>query len=149
MIADDVRVIREQLGKWMKELGYMVVHASCGATALTALRRDAADLIIADIDMPHLSGLHLLQTIRTDADPAVASTPVIVSSSLEDGEIHRMVETLGGSAYLRKPVAKEQLTACVRQLTEGDPAIRFDDNSSPAHAVSAKFRRIASEFREF
>ncbi|MEP6171422.1 MAG: response regulator, partial [Rhodopirellula bahusiensis] len=46
VIADDVRVIREQLGHWMRELGYSVVHASCGATALSAVRREPTHLVI-------------------------------------------------------------------------------------------------------
>ncbi|MEP0343277.1 response regulator [Rhodopirellula bahusiensis] len=149
VIADDVRVIREQLGHWMRELGYSVVHASCGATALSAVRREPTHLVIADIDMPHLSGLHLLQTVRADADPNVAAIPIVVSSSLEDGEIHRMVETLGGSAYWKKPVSKEQVVSCVRYLTNGNEPIAFGDNASATHSVSARFRRIASEFREF
>lgn len=149
VIADDVRVIREQLGQWMRELGYSVVHASCGATALAELRRQSPDILIADIDMPHLSGLHLLQTVRSDADPNVAAIPVVVSSSLEDGEIQRMVGALGGSAYLKKPVSKEQLIACVNYLTQGNTAIPPAGNVSASHSVSARFRRIASEFREF
>ncbi|MEP6171070.1 MAG: response regulator, partial [Rhodopirellula bahusiensis] len=100
-------------------------------------------------DMPHLSGLHLLQTVRADADPNVAAIPIVVSSSLEDGEIHRMVETLGGSAYWKKPVSKEQVVSCVRYLTNGNEPIAFGDNASATHSVSARFRRIASEFREF
>jgi DNA-binding response OmpR family regulator len=133
----------------MRELGYSVVHASCGATALTELRREPTDLVIADIDMPHVSGLHLLQTIRSDSDPKVAAIPVIVSSSLEDGEIHRMIATLGGSAYLRKPVSKEQIVACVRFITQGNDPMPPGDNPSLTHSVSARFRRIASDFREF
>ncbi|WDQ14980.1 response regulator [Rhodopirellula sp. P2] len=149
VIADDVRVIREQLGHWMRELGYSVVHASCGDTALTELRREPTDLVIADIDMPHVSGLHLLQTVRSDANPKVAAIPVIISSSMEDGEIHRMIAVLGGNAYLRKPVSKEQVVGCVRFITQGNSPMPPGDGSTAAHSVSARFRRIASEFREF
>ncbi|MFG0267007.1 MAG: PleD family two-component system response regulator [Rhodopirellula sp. JB055] len=149
VIADDVRVIREQLGHWMQELGYSVVHASCGATALVELRREPTDLVIADIDMPHVSGLHLLQTIRADADNAVAAIPVIVSSSLEDGEIGRMVTALGGSAYLKKPVSKAQMMACVNFLSQDNQSAPVNDHSCSPHSVSAKFRRIASDFQEF
>lgn len=149
VIADDVRAIREQLGQWMRELGYSVIHVSCGATALAELRRQSPDLLIADIDMPHLSGLHLLQTVRADADSKLAMIPVIVSSSLEDGEIQRMVNALGGNAFLKKPVSREQLCTCVNHLSQGDAPTSRGENPSGSHSVSARFRRIASEFPEF
>lgn len=143
VVADDVRVIRDQFSRWLGELGFNVIHAACGATALKATRQELPQLVVTDIDMPHFSGLHLLETLRRDPEKKVASVPVIIASSLEDHGVSRMVETLGGSAYLRKPVEKKRFFECVRAIVAGETH-DWEDSGLP-HQVSSRFRRIISE----
>ena len=140
-------MIREQLAKWMEELGFMTTHAACGATAMAAILQTHPAIVITDIDMPHFSGMHLLQTLRRDPDAAISQIPVIVSSSLQDASVDRMVEHFGGSAFLPKPVSKKRLTDCVHALTSGISAAG-NSTDRVSHQISPKFRRILSELSE-
>lgn len=147
VIADDVRMIREQLGQWMVELGFSVTHAACGATALAAIRQSHPAIVITDIDMPHFSGMHLLQTLRQDPDESIAKIPVIVSSSLKDASVNRMIEHFGASVFLSKPMSKKRLIACVTSLLAGQQ-VKSDIAHDSIHQISPRFRRILSAFPE-
>ena len=139
-------MIREQIGEWMESLGFSVTYANCGATALDKIRQSRPDMVVTDIDMPHLSGLHLLQMLRDDPDSKIADVPVIVSSSLEDPSVTRIVARLRGSVFLKKPVSRERLETCVKALMRGIK-INSDIVNTEPHHVSPRFRRIASDWQ--
>ena len=147
VIADDVRMIRELLARWMKELGFTTTHAACGATAIAAIQQSRPDIVITDIDMPNFSGMHLLQTLRRDPDEAISQVPVIVSSSLRDASVDRMVDHFGGSVFLSKPVSKTRFIECVQALAAGNP-MASDIADRARHRISPRFRRIVSRLSE-
>ncbi len=145
VIADDARLIRKQLGQWMEEQGFAVVYAACGATALRAVRQNAPDIVITDIDMPHLSGLNLIHALRSDPDPKIANVPVIVSSSLRDSSIDRILSRFGSSVFLAKPVKKKRFQDCVDKMLSGDGSVRTDKRQRALETVSKRFQEIASQ----
>ncbi|QDT11931.1 response regulator [Planctomycetes bacterium K23_9] len=146
VVADDVRAIREKFATWLSELGLAVIHASCGATALNAIRSERPRLVVTDIDMPHTSGLHLLQSVRRDSDSVVSAVPVIIASSLEDSEAARLIERLDGSVYLKKPVDKNRFVNSVAAVMEG--SLVTSDQSTNEHQFSSRFRRIIRQLHE-
>ena len=143
VIADDVRAIRVQLRKWMEELGFLVTESACGATALSAVQETQPSIVITDIDMPHSSGLHLIENLRADPDTAIANVPVIVMSSLVDAGIDQMVEQFGGSLFLSKPISKQRLVDCVNAFATGE-AVEGKSHGTTPYQISPRFRRIVS-----
>jgi CheY-like chemotaxis protein len=69
LIADDNAEMRDCLRQLLGQR-YLVRLAANGADALTALRGDRPDLVLADIMMPEFDGYALLKAIR--GDPALA-----------------------------------------------------------------------------
>jgi CheY-like chemotaxis protein len=65
LIVDDDAAIRLLLQSHLETKGYTCTVASDGTEALTLLGKSRYHLLITDLDMPEMSGLELLQTIRS------------------------------------------------------------------------------------
>ena len=71
-------------------------------------------LLLLDINMPRVDGVEVLRQIK--ADPALASTPVIMLTTTDDPrEIERCYK-LGCNVYINKPVAYDKFVEAIRQL---------------------------------
>ena len=113
VVAEDHDDIRYVLKRSLERAGHRVVAAADGATALAAVREHRPDLVVTDVDMPHMTGLDLCRAIRADED--LRHIPVVVASgSLIPGD--RQAEDAGASATLLKPFAPAQLLALISRL---------------------------------
>ncbi len=73
-----------------------------GAHAMSVSTRCLPDLVLADLRLPRLSGLDLLERIK--GDPRLHAIPVVVfSTSVQDSEVDRAYES-GAAGYFEKPV---------------------------------------------
>jgi CheY-like chemotaxis protein len=116
VVAEDHEDIRFVLKRALERAGHEVVAAADGAAALEAIRRHRPEIVVTDVDMPHMSGLELCRAIRADAE--LQHIPVVLASgSLLPGD-HRAAE-VGASATLLKPFLPAQLLACVTALLPG------------------------------
>lgn len=100
LVDDNARLLRS-LAFLLQVLGFEVMTACDGADALNALQRRVPDLIIADIDMPHLDGYQLLRQVR--ADQRWSSVPFVFSSEKYSLEDLLFGLDLGANDYLPKP----------------------------------------------
>ena len=98
----------------LRRQGYTVVKAEDGREAMEKLRTEKPDLIIADIMMPHVSGLELIQHIRTDLNDK--ETPVIVISALEYDEIVLEAFRLGATDFITKPFKPYELILRIKRI---------------------------------
>lgn len=93
-----------------------VVTAPNGVKALEALREDAFDLILMDIEMPEMDGIQTLETLKSDMKQR--DIPVIMISGVEEMEsIVKCIE-LGAEDYLSKPFNPVMLRARVNASLE-------------------------------
>ncbi|MFE9427390.1 SpoIIE family protein phosphatase [Kitasatospora sp. NPDC006697] len=116
LVADDNADMRDYLDRLLRGAGYRVTLAADGLEALASARRDVPELVISDVMMPGLDGLHLVAGLR--ADPRTATVPVLLLSARAGQEAS--VEGLGSGAddYLTKPFATTDLLARVRSAVE-------------------------------
>ncbi|TWU01742.1 response regulator [Neorhodopirellula pilleata] len=124
VIADDLRSIREQVTQWLTELDFDCCVADTGTAALQSVREKTPDLLVTDIDMPELSGLHLVYQMRTDTDSAIRRIPAIVMSSMDDDNVQHLAMQAGASAFVAKPLEKVSFQAAVRRSL--DHPVDFD-----------------------
>lgn len=94
-----------------------VFDASNGRDALDVLRKEAIDLVFADINMPVMTGVELVENMADD--PELKSIPIIMIST--DGSASRMeyLKSKGVRAYVRKPFTMEQIRSVVREVMLG------------------------------
>jgi DNA-binding response OmpR family regulator len=100
LIVEDDRVCADVMAAYFRHRGACVVVARDGAEGLRIARRDRPDAVVLDVAMPRVDGIRFLEALR--ADPALMSTPVVVSTAVTDEGIMRRVAELGVVAYLIK-----------------------------------------------
>jgi two-component system, chemotaxis family, chemotaxis protein CheY len=123
LVADDSAIVRSMVKKAISMAGLevsQVYEAANGKEALAVLARAWVDVVFADINMPEMSGAELVRHMK--AEPAYASTPVvIVSSESSQARIEEMKHA-GARAYVKKPFRPEQFREVIEDLL-GDKGV--------------------------
>jgi two-component system chemotaxis sensor kinase CheA len=137
MVVDDALMVRELQRSILERGGYSVRTASDGAEALGMLAELPADLVVTDVEMPNLDGLHLIQSIRRH--PRLANIPVLIVSSHGSDEDHQRGLDAGADAYIVKTSFDEVglLSAVSRLLgrTAGASPRRHTGALAPGRSV--------------
>lgn len=111
LVADDDPDIRQLLSDRLTSDGYVVQTAADGREALLAVLSQKFDALIADINMPELSGIEVLRKVREEQP----SLPVIVITAAEARDRAVAAVQAGAQAYLLKPFDAGQLKQMVEQ----------------------------------
>lgn len=115
LVVDDEAGARELFFTILTEEGYDVSLASNGAEALGMFKGDLFDLVLADIKMPVMDGLQLLQEIRKLG----SKSDVIMVTAYGEVETYLKAMSLGAAEYINKPVRVKELKRIVHKvLTE-------------------------------
>ncbi len=93
--------------------------------ALDAARDFAPDLVITDIQLPHVSGLELIRMLR--ADPELGEVPIMaVTAYAAQGDEER-IRAAGAQSYVSKPISVMKFAATVEELlADAQPADGHD-----------------------
>lgn len=105
LVVDDEKNFRRILEALFIEEGYEVLTAENGQDALDVFRQSDVDLILTDMKMPVMDGMHLLEAVK-QIDPQL---PVIMMTA--HGTVDKAVEAMqkGAYTYVLKPFDNEQL----------------------------------------
>lgn len=114
LIVDDEPDTIELIEFNLKNAGYDIVSAADGAEALRKARSTAPDLIILDLMLPEIDGLHVCKLLQ--ADPATAKIPIIMLTA-KAAEVDRILGLeLGARDYITKPFSPRELILRIRNL---------------------------------
>ena len=109
LLADDEPYILEGLSKlidWEAEGFEIVKKASNGLEAYEYLKNNKVDIIFADIQMPNMTGLELLQHIKEEE---ISDAYFIIVSGFNDFKYAQTAIRYGSMDYVLKPLSKETL----------------------------------------
>lgn len=144
LICEDHKIVRDGLKRILQQLENIrfIQEAGNGEEALRILKNEGIDLVLLDISLPGISGLDVLQTIKTKWP----ETKVLMLSMFSQEQYAIRALTLGASGYLTKDSASEELLLAVKKVLSGekyiasalavDIAIRRESNSDrPLHEM--------------
>jgi two-component system chemotaxis sensor kinase CheA len=115
LVVDDSLVAGELQKNILLAAGYECEIASDGVVALECLHRKDWDLVVADVDMPRMTGFELTERLRADAQ--FRELPVIIVTSRDAADDRRRGFAVGADAYvLKREFDQSQLLDTVRRL---------------------------------
>ncbi|MDQ3262930.1 MAG: response regulator [Myxococcota bacterium] len=114
LLVDDYRVIRELLKIYLSSSNATVLEASDGEQALAMIRSSAPDLVIADMQMPKLSGLELCKQMQ--GDPALSQIPVVILTGNNDPKAVDACKAAGAREVLQKPISPAVLMSAINRI---------------------------------
>jgi two-component system chemotaxis response regulator CheY len=120
LVVDDSMTVRAVIAKTLHlaELPINELYqASNGKEALDILNDHRIDLVLADINMPVMSGIEMIEKMSEDG--LLKTIPVIIVST--EGSTTRIehLKSKGISAYVRKPFTPEKIREVVDDILGG------------------------------
>ena len=114
LIIEDDALIREQLKDVLVDAGYNISAVSSGEDGVSAIREEAFDIVLTDLQLPGISGLDVLRSVR-DISPYSACIILTGHSSIETA-----VEAMraGAFTYLKKPFDSAELLVTLEKALE-------------------------------
>jgi len=117
LVVDDFATMRKVLRNLLKQGGYEnIVEAADGIAALQIIKNEKIDFIISDWNMPNMSGLDLLKTVR--ADKELSDTPFLMVTAETLPERVISAVKAGASSYITKPFTADVLNEKIAKIME-------------------------------
>ncbi len=117
LVIDDEPDVVTYLGAIIEDNGMTAISARDGAEGIARARSEKPDLITLDISMPEKSGVRMLRELQ--ADPAIASIPVVVVTGLSKdfkGFIHKRRHLDPPDGYIAKPIDEAEVLSVLSRL---------------------------------
>ena len=111
IIVEDERELGELIQMYLRKEGVEAALCPSAEEGLERFRREGADLIVLDINLPGMDGFELLQVLRKES-----SVPVIIVSAREADEDIVMGLGVGADEFVTKPFAPRVLVARIRAM---------------------------------
>jgi len=115
LTVDDSRMMREMLGKVLRDAGYTVVQADDGMNGVEALKTCSPDVIITDINMPRMDGYGFIAAVRQDQQHR--TKPILVLSTESDPVKKNRAREAGATGWIVKPFNADSLIGAVRRVS--------------------------------
>lgn len=115
LIADDDPAICTLIDTVLKKGPYEIVTCNDAESALVAVKSDQIfDIIICDFMLPGISGIDLIERLRSD--PRTKRVPILMISGHTNYAMDGRARTAGANMFLNKPFTISQLRIAVMQL---------------------------------
>ena len=109
-IVDDDHSVREALTSLVRSLGYGAIAFECAEDLLKSRRRRTVSCLIADVQMPGMTGVDLHNRLVASGEPI----PTILITAFPDERSRERALQAGVIGYLVKPFSEDELLACIR-----------------------------------
>ena len=120
LIIDDEEIVRESLSAWLEQDGYTLAVASDGETGLERIRNERWSILLVDLKMPGIDGLHVLEEARKVQPDAAAV--IMTAYATVDTAVAAM--KIGAYDYLVKPFDPEELSLMIQKIVRQQETVR-------------------------
>jgi diguanylate cyclase (GGDEF)-like protein len=143
LAVDDDEAILDAVSELLAGDGYEVSTLADARGFWDALEQTRPDLVVLDLDMPHVNGAELCRVVRTD--PRWSSLPVLFLTAHTDTSAVEDVFAAGADDYLAKPFGRAELRARIRNRLERVRLFRELADTDPLTGLANR-RRMEEEF---
>ena len=116
LLVEDDEDVRDFVQYVLRQAGYQVITAPDGPRAIELAKSYDGEihLVLSDVIMPHMNGLHLVEQLQ----PLRPHMKVLHMSGYPGDSIARQGDLPDGVAFLQKPFSSDELTSTVRALLD-------------------------------
>ena len=134
LIADDHEVVLRLLSDLISKDFHLAGAVRNGAELLTLAESLCPDAIVLDISMPGMTGIEAARRIRERG----YRTPIVFVSDYVDDEILRAAFDAGGTAFVSKSLASEELVSALQTVIAGGTYVSsfLDTDQDPQVSTS-------------
>jgi DNA-binding response OmpR family regulator len=136
LVVDDDPILREFASVYLSAPLCQVVSAPDAIAALDILSREEFDIVLADIEMPGMSGFELVQRMRVDAK--LRTVPVVMITCREDIISIDQAYTAGATSFTSKPINWRQLSYQLRYVIRASKTEQSAPRPHGEHDVAAR-----------
>lgn len=113
LIADDHQLVRKGIRLLLASAAdiEIVGEAKDGREAVEMTARQAPDIVLMDVSMPHMDGVQATRMIRSSQLPA----QVIMLTMVDEKEMQEIAEASGAQGYVLKSADQDELLDAIRQ----------------------------------
>lgn len=151
LIVDDESSSRKVLATLLEQEGLVGEAAADGAEALRSLEQKPFDAVIADLQMPGMSGLQLLTEVRR----RFPETAFLMGTGIDDVRVGVQAMHEGADDYLVKPFQCEVVLACLKRAIHKKRLEQEVENyrcnlekmvAEQTHQLRSAFRQIETSY---
>lgn len=114
MTVDDSASVRQMVSFTLKQAGYGVLEASDGKDALSKIDGAGVNMVLTDLNMPHMDGIELIRALR--ANPSCKFLPIVMLTTESQPEKKQEGKTAGATGWIVKPFKPDQLLAVIKKV---------------------------------
>ncbi len=123
LVVDDEESVRDSLFSWFSEDGYSVVCAENAKAALARVEAETFDIVLADLKMPGMDGLEMLQRIKAINKEAIII--IMTAFATVDTAVKALKE--GAYDYVTKPFDPDDLSHLIRNASRQISLVRENE----------------------
>jgi len=121
LVAEDNPVNQQVARKTLERAGHAVTLVADGEAALAALKQEAFDLVLMDVQMPGMDGFAATRALREHEQAAGGHTPVVaMTAHAMKGDRERCLQA-GMDGYVSKPLDRRKLFEAIEALAPAAP----------------------------
>jgi two-component system, cell cycle response regulator DivK len=117
LVVEDNLMNMKLLRDVLLATGYRTLEATTGGEAVQLAAKHAPDLVLMDVHLPDVDGVHALRRLR--ADERTAAIPVLAVTAQAMHGDRELLLAAGFDGYISKPVNIRELVGTVRQHCDG------------------------------
>ncbi|VEP14779.1 Chemotaxis protein histidine kinase-like protein [Hyella patelloides LEGE 07179] len=138
MVVDDSTALRRTMALSLERQGYRILQAKDGRDAIEQLRKTSGvDLIVCDIEMPHMNGFEFLGVRRRDSE--IKDIPVIMLTSRSGIKHRNLANQLGANGYFTKPYVEQEFLRELNTILDGK-SVKNSDRNKKHHHIDRKHK---------
>jgi DNA-binding response OmpR family regulator len=113
LLVEDSEPVRDAYSILLEESGYAVVTAADAPAALRVVAETHPDLVLLDLGLPGVDGLHVVRAMKADA--ATAAVPVLALTGRDDPQARLACAEAGCAEFLVKPFPTQLLLRVIAE----------------------------------